>query len=164
MDFIPVRAGDAPAIERLSRIATEIVRDYYDPIIGPAQNTYMLEKFQSVPAIRGQLAEGYAYCIAEADGRPVGFLGFYPRGDALYLSKLYLYAAERGRGYGRQMLDFVRAAARAAGLAAVELNVNVHNPTVEIYEKLGFVRIRSEKNDIGCGYYMDDYVYRLALE
>jgi len=32
-----------------------------------------------------------------------------------------------------------------------------------IYEKLGFKILRSEKNDIGQGYYMDDYVYRLEF-
>jgi hypothetical protein len=32
-----------------------------------------------------------------------------------------------------------------------------------IYEKLGFVRVRDEKNDIGHGYYMDDFVYDYYL-
>ena len=45
----------------------------------------------------------------------------------------------------------------------MELNVNKHNDTIRIYEKMGFRLLRSEKNDIGSGYYMDDYVYRLEL-
>ena len=45
----------------------------------------------------------------------------------------------------------------------IELNVNRFNDAVRVYEKLGFRRIREEKNDIGHGYYMDDYVYSLEL-
>ena len=96
-----------------------------------------------------------------AGDRTAGFLAFYPRGGSLYLSKLYLYREERGRGYGREMVDFALAQAREAGLDGVELNVNRFNPTVEVYERMGFRRIRSEKIDIGGGFYMDDYVYRL---
>ena len=164
MEFQPILPGDAAGIETLSALATRIVRAYYDPIIGVEQNDYMLARFQSVPGITAQLADGYHYYIARDEtGRDIGFLGFYPRGDELYLSKLYLDESARGHGYGRQMFDFVCAHARALGKAAVTLNVNKENPTTQIYERLGFVRWRAEKNDIGSGYYMDDYVYRYEL-
>ena len=62
------------------------------------------------------------------------------------------------------MLDFLREEARREGLSAIELNVNKYNDhSIFVYEKLGFVRIRAEMNDIGSGYYMDDFVYRLEL-
>ena len=163
MQFESVTLEDTAAINELSALATSILREYYDPIIGKAQNDYMLEKFQSVRAIHGQLEQGYRYYFAVAEGRRVGFLAFYPRGNALYLSKLYLLRQERGRGYGRAMMDFVVASARAQGLEAVELNVNKRNETTRIYEKMGFRILRSEKNDIGGGYDMDDYVYQLTL-
>ena len=59
------------------------------------------------------------------------------------------------------MIDFVKNEAKAAGLNAIELNVNKNNISKYIYEHLGFRLIRDEKNDIGHGYFMDDYVYRL---
>jgi hypothetical protein len=34
---------------------------------------------------------------------------------------------------------------------------------VQVYKKLGFHVIREEMNDIGNGYYMDDYVLRMDL-
>ena len=82
----------------------------------------------------------------------------------MYLSKLYLYKAERGKGYSRRMVDFVAGKAREAGLAAIELNVNRDNSAVRAYEKLGFQMIRAEKNDIGEGFFMDDFVFRLELK
>ena len=158
-----IRRGDEAGIEALSAMATQIVREYYDPLIGKAQNDYMLEKFQSPAAIRAQLLEGYRYfTVFEAD-RPIGFFGFYPRGGALYLSKFYLYKDDRGRGFARPILNFLADAAFEENLGAIELNVNRRNPTVAIYEALGFERIRAECNDIGGGYFMDDYVYRLPL-
>lgn len=163
MEFISINASDEKNVKRLSDMAREIVKDFYDPLLGPEQNDYMIELFQSVPGIMRQFGSGYRYYIASEDGRDIGFFGFYPREDALYLSKFYLYKQERGRGFGRQIVSFLSEEAKKEGLAAIELNVNKYNPSIAAYEKMGFVRIRSEVNDIGHGYVMDDYVYRLDI-
>ena len=163
MDFDELLLSDGRAITELSALATGIVREYYDPLLGKAQNDYMLEKFQSPAAIRGQLEHHYRYFFIREEGRDLGFVAFYPRENAMYLSKLYLRSEERGRGRARGIIDFVAGHARALGLGAIELNVNRFNRTVAIYEKLGFRRIREEKNDIGSGFFMDDFVYRLEL-
>lgn len=163
MDFEQLLCSDENKIKEMSEMATEILREHYDPIVGKTQNDYMLKKFQSADAIRGQLEQGYQYYFAHENGTRIGFLAFYPKACCMYLSKLYLYKAERGKGYSRKMLNFVILKAREEGLAAIELNVNKRNSAVLVYEKLGFSIIRSEKNDIGEGYYMDDYVCRLEL-
>lgn len=163
MEFMSVDLANEELVSRLSKIASEIVKKYYDPLLGSEQNDYMIEKFQSVPAIRDQLSRGYHYFIAQDGFRAVGFLGYYTRGDHLYLSKLYLSEGERGKGYGRKMLDFCLKNAKEDGLNAIELNVNKMNASVAIYERFGFKRIRSECNDIGHGFFMDDYVYRLEF-
>ena len=161
MEFMKVDPQQDELVVRLSKIASEIVKKYYDPLLGAEQNDYMIEKFQSESAIREQLSRGYRYYIAQDGFRAIGFLGFYTRKDHLYLSKFYLSEGERGKGYGRKMLDFCVQNAKNDGLCAIELNVNKRNASVAIYERFGFKRIRSETNDIGHGYYMDDYVYRL---
>ncbi len=145
----------------MSAMAQEIVRKHFDPIIGKAQNDYMLSLFQTPAAIKEQMEHGNRYYFVRQDGRNIGFLAFYPKGNAMYLSKFYLYAKERGHGYAREMLAFVIAETKREGLQAIQLNVNRDNPAVGVYEKLGFCRIREEKNDIGSGFYMDDFVYQL---
>ena len=155
---------DRDGILAMSRMATGILREHYDPILGKAQNDYMLEKFQSVDAVGHQLESGYQYYFVRAEERNIGFLAFYPRGEAMYLSKLYLLKDERGKGYSRQMIDFVVDKARAASLGSIELNVNKHNDAILAYESLGFQRVRAEKNDIGGGYFMDDYVYAVNVD
>lgn len=145
--------------EALSELASGIVRRHFDSLIGTAQNDYMIAKFQAPEAIRGQLASGYRYYWVRADGETAGFLAFYPREGQLYLSKFYLAEEFRGKHLARVMLDFVVSAARAEGLPAVVLNVNRDNARViAIYEHLGFIKVREEKNDIGGGFFMDDYV------
>ena len=163
MVFKKIFKDDEESVKLLSKTASEIVKDYYDPILGAEQNDYMIEKFQSVRAINEHFEHGYIYYLVYDGDTVLGFLGFYPRGDALYLSKFYLYKESRGKGYGRVMLDFLVGEAKKLGLCSIELNVNRFNSTIEIYEKLGFVKIREEKNPIGNGFYMDDYVYSLEI-
>ena len=155
---------DRDGILAMSRLATDILSEHYNPILGKAQNDYMLEKFQSADAIGHQLESGYQYYFVRVEDRNIGFLAFYPRGEAMYLSKLYLLKGERGKGYSRQMIDFVVGKAREASLGSIELNVNKHNDAILAYESLGFRKVRAEKNDIGSGYFMDDYVYALNVD
>ena len=152
MRFEEVKRADEEQVQALSALATSIVREHFDPIIGKAQNDYMLEKFQSVPALRSQLESGYRYFFACTDA-----------GERMYLSKFYLQKDWRGRGLAWEMLRFVLESARALGLGAVELNVNRDNDAARAYERMGFVRVREEKNDIGAGFCMDDFVYRYDL-
>lgn len=161
MEFLLIR--EEADIRRLSRIAKEIIRSYYDPILGEAQNTYMIELFQSEAGIRRQITEGYTFYLPVEGARPLGFFAYRFKEDHMYLSKFYLYSTERGKGFGREILRFLMSVALESGVHAIELNVNKENPTIAVYEKMGFRRIRAEKNDIGHGYYMDDYVYRLEF-
>ena len=162
-EFAKLEPSDAEGVARMSALATEIVREHFDPIIGKAQNDHMIAKFQTPEAIREQLEGGSDYRFVVADGREVGFLAFFPRGGALYLSKFYLRKEARGRGLGRAMLGFAVRRAEEAGLEAVELNVNRRNPALEIYRAMGFEIARAEKKEIGGGFVMDDYVCRLDL-
>lgn len=164
MYFEILLPGNGNEIKEMSQMATAILRDYYDPIIGKEQNDYMLKLFQSAEGISDQLDHGYRYYfIRDDEEQNLGFVAFYPREDALYLSKLYLYKDQRGKGFARGIIDFLKTQAKELDLKKIELNVNRNNPTKFIYEKLGFHVAREEKNDIGNGFFMDDYVYALDL-
>ena len=163
LQFVRLSEQDSDAVSRMSAMATAIVREHFDPLIGKAQNDYMLSRFQTVEAIAGQLRQGYRYYFVQKAGKDIGFVAFYPKSPAMYLSKFYLYKSERGNGYAHAMMDFVIDAAKVEGLNSIELNVNKYNSACRAYEKLGFSVLRAEKNDIGNGFYMDDYVYSLKL-
>ena len=165
MNYIKLTETDESLINDLSDLASSIVKEHYDPIIGSEQNDYMIAKFQSPSSIKEQLSRSIRYYLVHTDNaEKAGFIAFYPRGTELYLSKFYLKKSQRGQGMARQMMDFVINEARKMGAASVTLNVNKHNDlAIAVYEKLSFHRIRSEKIDIGSGWYMDDYVYEYKL-
>lgn len=163
MKFIKLSVENEAGISEMSKMATDIVREHFEPLIGKEQNDYMLEMFQTEQAIKEQLKNGYEYFFVRDENRNLGFLAFYPREDAMYLSKFYLYKSERGKGYSHQMLEFVISNAKKWNLKGIELNVNRQNSACYAYERLGFKILRSEKNSIGNGFYMDDYVYRLEI-
>ena len=86
-----------------------------------------------------------------------------PRNTELFLSKLYLLEETRGKGYSRPLLEWLRSFAQKKGLSKITLTVHKRNPSVEIYQKLGFRIIDPVVTDIGKGFAMDDYRMELAL-
>lgn len=141
-------------------LAREIWPEYYAPIIGPAQVAYMLDKFQSASAISGQIREGYQYRIIVSLGVPSGYLAFVPDCDRqeLFLSKLYVSSSCRGAGLGRRSMDFIVAEARENGLIKIALTVNKENlSSIRFYKAMGFRAVLSVRQDIGSGFFMDDW-------
>ena len=61
MMYKHIALSDSQGLAELSALASAIVKEHYDPILGSEQNDYMIEKFQSVPAITDQLGHGYQY-------------------------------------------------------------------------------------------------------
>lgn len=151
-------------ITELCVMAKGIWEEYFTPIIGEGQVAYMLDKFQSPPAVTAQLQEGYRYYRFIRQGEYIGYTGIHPEEKELFLSKLYLKKEYRGKGYARQALTFLEEFCGREGLQSIYLTVNRHNDsTIVIYRKLGFETIREQKADIGDGYYMDDFVMQKAL-
>jgi ribosomal protein S18 acetylase RimI-like enzyme len=163
LSFINLDGKDMYAVRKMSELAKPIVKEHYDPIIGSAQNDYMISLFQTEEAIASQIEHGYEYYFASDEIGNIGFFAFYQRENGLYLSKLYLKKEERGKGYSRRILSFLIDKAKEKGLDCITLNVNKKNNAIEVYKKLGFEIIREEKNDIGHGFFMDDYVMRYNI-
>lgn len=152
-------SGDSD-IASVARLAREIWNDHFVPIIGQAQVDYMLERFQSAPAIRCQMAGGYEYYLAIDGERPAGYFAVIPRpGErTAQLSKVYLLRELRGRGIGRRLLEFVESYCAERGIEKLWLTVNRHNAgSIAFYERMGFVKEGELVMDIGGGFVMDDY-------
>ncbi len=143
----------------LSVFASEIVKEHYDPILGTKQNDYMIAMFQSPSAIRHQLEEGGRYYRLVSDGQCAGFTAFYPKKNKMYISKLYVHKDFRRKHIAKDTVAFIEEQARCEGLKGIFLNVNKYNSgSIAAYEKMGFVNVYAEKNPIGNGYFMDDFV------
>ena len=92
-----IKVTEEEQIEKIAEIAAPIWHETYDCINGVASTDYMIEKFQSVPAIHRQMeSEGYVYYMMLDDGVPAGFIGLVPHKEGkMFLSKLYVAAACR---------------------------------------------------------------------
>ena len=159
IEIIPVR--EAAQIEAVAELAREIWNDHFVPIIGQAQVDYMLDRFQSAPAIRRQIfSEGYEYYLVSDRARRIGYFALVPhrKGTGAQLSKIYLRRSERGRGAGRAIIEFAEAWCIKRGFRKLWLTVNRHNAgPIAFYERMGFVRAGNLVQDIGSGFVMDDY-------
>jgi|GEM_PF-766896 len=169
-------------IQHLALMADEIWHEYWPDIIGIAQTDYMVEAFQSVEALTNDIRHhGYRYWILEdSEGNPKGFTGAvvehkdakalrdhtshstivderWP--DRLFVSKIYLYAAERGRHYASRVIEFYEQLCINEGLSALYLTVNRANKLgIRAYAGRGFLNIEETDTDIGGGFVMTDYV------
>src|SRR5574337_418624 len=163
MNFVDVSTEDQ--IERVASLAREIWTEHYTPIIGSGQVEYMLGKFQSREAIAAQIRAGVLYFLMRDGREDIGYLAAQPRGDELFLSKIYVVSRRRGRGHGRDAIGFVESLARAKRLRKIVLTVNKNNREfIAAYERTGFKRTKELAQDIGSGFVMDDYQMEKTVE
>lgn len=164
MQPISITKANESDLTAIANLADIIWREHYTPIIGPEQVEYMLGKFQSASAMSQQLLEGVDYYSLWLDDLLIGYLSFYTKGDALFLSKIYVLSQLRGQGIGQQAVDFVKQQAQSKGLDRIQLTVNKYNTgSITAYERMGFKKTEEVVMDIGGGFVMDDYVMEFFL-
>lgn len=181
LTFMPVETDEE--IAALSEMAYDIWNEYWPSRIGQGQTSYMLDMMLSVPALKTALREdGYRYWIMKAsDGHVVGFIGaaseeltgddkhdahitrsavvneHWPR--RFFISKVYLYAGERGKHYSTRAMEFFERICRDEGFPVMYLTVNRDNElAIRAYRGQGFETVEIVDNPIGNGYYMYDNV------
>jgi GNAT superfamily N-acetyltransferase len=82
--------------------------------------------------------------IASLDGTPVGYAVFFPNYSTwegrpgLYLEDLFVRPGARGKGLGRELLEYLAKITVARGWARMEWCVlDWNEPSIEFYKKLG---------------------------
>jgi N-acetylglutamate synthase-like GNAT family acetyltransferase len=81
---------------------------------------------------------GRLWFAARRDGRMIGHVGLEPYGQAALLRSVVLVPGERGRGWGRMLVDAICAEATQRGVATLYLLTTSSEP---FFARLGFVRI-----------------------
>ena len=163
MEFVKINSK--ADVEKMSKLATKIMKEHYDPIVGSEVNDHMLKKYQSVEGITLEIQEGAEYFFVRDDGADIGFIAIDAKQDYMYLSKFYLAKEFRGRGLATQMMDFVKDRTAKGGFAYIKLNVNADNcKTVATYRHFGFDVVEEIMRGVGDGYAVHDYVMRCYLK
>lgn len=160
-EFMPVKSS--ADISKLAQMAHDIWFEYWPAIIGKDQTAYMVEKFQSEAAIKRDMTDNaYEYWfIQDSKGHTVGYTGGHvePETNRFFISKIYLFADERSKGYATDTIHFYDELCIERGLDAMYLTVNKQNNLgIRAYKAKGFVTIEEAEISIGEGYIMDDYI------
>lgn len=89
----------------------------------------------------------YRYLRREASGAFVGEAAYhYDSEFGEYICDVLVSAQYRGRGFGRQGLTLLCAAAKANGVARLADNIAVDNPSVNLFLSAGFrERLRNDE-------------------
>lgn len=160
-----IRVITEQQIALTARLADEIWREYYVPIIGHDQVDYMLAQFQSSAAIKNKIDCGeLIYFLMYFHRQPAGYFAIQIRTDEVFLSKLYVLAGQRNRGLAKKALNFVKNVTSENCLQRISLTINKNNnESLAAYKKLGFKISGEIINDIGNGFFMDDFILQLSL-
>ena len=111
-------------LSEIKDLAYVVWRDHYPGIISSEQIEYMLREGFSVDALRRDLTQNQIrFDCARVEGVLIGFSAYGPHSDAgtLMLHKLYVEAAQRGKGYARRLIEVAWEHARANSLDCVVL-------------------------------------------
>lgn len=153
-------------IQDVAVLANEIWHQHFIPIIGLEQVEYMLEKFQSFPAISTQIREnGYEYFRIYLNDVFAGYTGVHADTDALFLSKLYIKESCRGNHLATHAFNYLIQLCKKRGLKKIWLTCNKYNAnTLAVYDHLGFKITDEQVADIGNGFVMDDYILTYEID
>jgi ribosomal protein S18 acetylase RimI-like enzyme len=128
----PMREADIPAAaDLLRRAAEEFILHESSP--GDAA-AFLAE--QGERGLRGFIAAGYVYHVAEVEGELAGFIGVRER---THIYGLYVDKRWQRRGIARSLWETARAAALGPGHPGV-FTVNSSNYALPLYASFGFER------------------------
>lgn len=163
MSAVIIKSAGKNEAEFISKIGKQSYKETYPAILTQEQIDFMLNKNYTVDAIQALMNSGQDFYLLYEDAVPKGFVSVQNKDQSiLRIEKLYLLAEDKGRGYGKKLLNFVADLAKSRDLKLLELNVNRGNPAYHFYLKQGF--IVTEVVDIPYfGYVLDDYVMQKDL-
>ena len=128
----------------------------YGDILPSAQIDFLLDKYFSAKGLNAYRMQGYEYFRIDN----AGVLVIQEREREIYLDKLYLLPAARGKGYPQKV--FAELLKRGKDIL---LNVNQGNQhAVKCYQKNGFIIDEVLDIKLGDGMVNQDYIMRKKAE
>ncbi len=152
------RKAERSDVILIAQLADSIWRKYYITIITMEQIEYMLDFMYSPASLSKQMDEGHEFTLVYSKEKPIGYISINTvDGKNYFLHKFYIEVEDQGKGIGSEL--FIHVLEQMPNAESIELCVNRENfKTVNFYFKHGFVIKKIINQDIGAGYYMNDFV------
>ena len=169
MKFEAMPIATEKQIIETEKAAYNIWRNYYKDIFPKDQIEYMLKLFHSKEAVRKQIANGYIHMSLLLDGEVIGYMCYYVKNDCLYLPRLYIKPEYRRQGLAKQAVARLEKLLQnpeheLTHIKKIRHNISKKNTfAVNIYEHLGFKKIREVTVDFGNGFTSDDYIMEKTI-
>jgi ribosomal protein S18 acetylase RimI-like enzyme len=155
LKFVKATKNDVALIAHL---ADSIWKKHYITIITMDQINYMLDKMYSAESLTKQMSEGHEFTLVYGNEKPIGYISLNtPDGKNYFLHKFYIEVNDQAKGIGSKL--FAHVLEQMPNAETIELYVNRENyKTVNFYFKHGFIIKKTIDQDIGEGFYMNDFV------
>ena len=169
MKFEVMPIATEKQIIEAEQAAYNILRNYYKDIFPKEQIEYMLKLFHSKEAVRKQIAKGYIHMLLLLDGEIVGYMCYYGKNDCLYIPRLYIKPEYRRQGLAKEALARLEKLLQnpeheLTHIKKIRRNLSRKNTfAINIYEHLGFKKIREVTTNFGNGFTSDDYVMEKSI-
>ena len=164
-----IRYAQKNELNLIQKIALETWPITYKNILSVDQLSYMLKMMYDVNVLvhqQEQLKHKFILAFDESENK-MGFACYSKEinlPSTYQLHKLYLLPNQQGKNVGTMLLNFVlNEIKKTAEKSVLQLNVNRQNNAVNFYLKKGFSILHKEDNDIGNGYFMNDYVMQIDI-
>lgn len=146
----------------IQKIARETWFYTYSELLTTEQSEYMLDMMYSIDSLKEQIThKSHHYLLAKEDESIIGYISYelnYDNTGKTKIHKIYILPEQQGKRVGRLLINKVEGIAKSNGARYLLLNMNKYNKAVHFYYKVGFRIVAEECNDIGNGYFMDDYI------
>jgi GNAT superfamily N-acetyltransferase len=135
--FREARESDYPLLKRLYRSSREpeLARTGWSE---EQKEAFALSQFALQDSWYRQNFHGMQMLVIEREAAPIGRLYLHEEDKLLNLMEITLEPAERGRGIGTAIVQWLQLDARERGVAMV-LYVEEYNPARRLYARLGFL-------------------------
>lgn len=153
-------------VDILVPMAHEIWNDHFKTMFDRESLPRLIEGAQSKRAILSQIEDGYQYFFIIQDDREIGYFAYKidQSKNEFFLSKIYLYSDQRGKGFGRKVLIHLERLSHDAGVSKIVLTVNHKNiDSIKAYEKWGFANLGLIKRQFDNGLIVEDLKMEKSL-
>jgi GNAT superfamily N-acetyltransferase len=164
--MVTIRHATLADVAAIHLLAEKIWWPTYQDILEKDQIRFMLDAFYAEEKLRKQISSGeQSFLLLLENEVPVAFAAFAgdkENQEVMILEKIYSLPEVQGKGYGRELIEFVATQARLAGKSILQLYVHRANRAKNFYEKMDFKVVKEVDRPLDK-YLLTDFVMQKEL-